>query len=324
MLNVTLPPALKTAFNNPEKTEIYYHGNCIDGFAAAAVFWEHIPNATFKPVNYGKTPAPEEGTESIIFLDFTPDIEWFNQYAPIVKDIMILDHHIDKVPVLREVVLRWPHFKIVYSQDLSGAMIAWQTINGIYEAEEIPHVINLIGKRDLGLVNTREDRLYHEIFCLYLGDTKAHYEAFLPILRLTPSRFDKVIKPQAEVVGKTLAKNIEFFYKKIKLKKTRLDIDGVEKIINTAYVSAPYYLGSEIAWRYLEDHLEADMLVNLTYTDEVMGMSFRCRRGFNYANVASKFFNGGGHSSAAGGRFNGVISATEVNNRINDKIYAEE
>ncbi len=103
-----------------ERTLVFYHGGCPDGFGGAYSAWKKFgDSAEYFPMSYGKQfETPVEGAD-VYFIDFCYPKEVMDRIASEAKSLTVLDHH----EGVEEVVKTMPHY--VYDVNRSGASIAW-------------------------------------------------------------------------------------------------------------------------------------------------------------------------------------------------------
>lgn len=103
-----------------ERTIIFYHGSCPDGFGGAYAAWKKFGDtAEYIPLYRGEElPEGIEGAQ-VYFIDFTYEKEMMDQVAAQAATLVVLDHH----EGVREVVESIPEH--VFDNDRSGATIAW-------------------------------------------------------------------------------------------------------------------------------------------------------------------------------------------------------
>ena len=131
----------------PEKLCIY-HGNCLDGFAAA---WS-VRNALGDTVEFfkgihQKSPPVVDGRD-VILVDFSYKKEVLDIMLETAASITILDHHVSAEQDLRE-LLTSGKLNGLFDMHRSGAMLAWQWFN---PGKQAPVLIEHMQDRELWLL----------------------------------------------------------------------------------------------------------------------------------------------------------------------------
>lgn len=149
-----------------EKCVIFYHANCVDGFAAAHVIERHILCGTVQvpilvPVQYGQVETQEQF--DALYGDMLKDAEVFIvdfSFPPAVMDHIAktaqstywLDHHKTAFEEMKFDISKrydlWagPNFYLVLDNSKSGAMLAWEFVHGV--GAEAPDFIKVVDDYD--------------------------------------------------------------------------------------------------------------------------------------------------------------------------------
>src|SRR4051812_39919236 len=102
------------------KTAVFYHGDCPDGFGGAYAAWKKFGDeAEYIPLKHGKPFASDVTGKDVYFIDFCYPKEAMEKIAAEAGSFTILDHH----EGVADVVKALPNF--VYDASRSGASIAW-------------------------------------------------------------------------------------------------------------------------------------------------------------------------------------------------------
>lgn len=121
-------------------TQVLYHGDCPDGFAAAWLYWRTLGDrATYIPVAHGDPPPPVDG-EDVLVVDFAYPRAVTLDMASRAKSLRVLDHHASAQADLAG--LSFAHFDM----SRSGAGLAWQDLHGDVPA---PLLVQCVEDRDL-------------------------------------------------------------------------------------------------------------------------------------------------------------------------------
>ncbi|MDB5264773.1 MAG: hypothetical protein JWN64_344 [Parcubacteria group bacterium] len=124
-----------------ERTVIFYHGNCPDGFGGAYSAWKKFgDSAEYIPLKRG-VPEPEDFKgATVFFIDFTYPQEIMDRFLAEAGGLIVLDHH----EGIQDVVESMPEH--VYDVSRSGATIAWTYF---HPDTEVPTLLNHIEDDDL-------------------------------------------------------------------------------------------------------------------------------------------------------------------------------
>lgn len=154
---------MNTAAN---KAVIFYHANCVDGFAAAHVIERHIiENTSLSPtllaVNYnaGETPEAFDARygyllkdAEVFIVDFSFPNDVMNHIALSASKLYWIDHHKTAFEALEfDINTRyetWPalNFYLLLDNSKSGAMLAWEFAYG--RNAESPDFIKIVDDYD--------------------------------------------------------------------------------------------------------------------------------------------------------------------------------
>ena len=157
---------------------VFYHGGCTDGITGAwAVFraihpavrdklaslggfftggWPVIDpleqlakaGAVFQGISHNDPcPAPElYASRDVVYVDVTPPLEVARRVASEARTLTILDHHRSAKPVISAIEGWATSSRVVYTETLSGAQIAW---DWAHAGAARPAVVDYVGDRDL-------------------------------------------------------------------------------------------------------------------------------------------------------------------------------
>lgn len=281
---------------------VFYHDLCMDGFAAAAILYQYSRSPDFIPVNYRAVPDLDDHEEKrhIVFLDFTPPVDWVVKNQAYIHSLTIIDHHADKEADCEEIKKLDVPTIIYFDTNFAGSGGTWRYVNN----GAMPEVIRLINNRDLWIA-TEEEREYHEYFVQFLkkGDKDEIFPPFLELLNYTKAQVETLIRPMVDTLITARNKNLDFHITKAEIIPVSFIRNQNTYDFDVAYLSAPYYYASEAAARLMENHDDVDLVINVTLNKKGVGLSFRSRKGTGWASWCAHQFDGGGHPDAAGGVF---------------------
>ncbi|NOQ87387.1 MAG: phosphohydrolase [Gammaproteobacteria bacterium] len=258
-----------------------YHGNCLDGFAAA---WA-VRHALGENIGFYKgihqQPPPDVTGLDVYLVDFSYKKDVLENMLKVAASITILDHHISAEKDLSE-LLKTGEVKGLFDMSKSGAMLAWEWFN---PDQLPPKLIAHIQDRDLWQFKLEGTREIHASLSSYPYD----FEVWD---RLMASNDDELaaLKRDGEAIERRLQKDVK-----------ELIASGVRRMVIGGY-DVPVLNASSA---YVSD---AGHIMSLgeafaaCYWDHPDGRSFSLRSsdvGIDVAEVAKKY-GGGGHEKAAG------------------------
>ena len=271
---------MSTNINKLKKLCIY-HGNCLDGFAAAwAVRNALAENVEFYKGIHQQSPPDVSGMD-VILVDFSYKKEVLEDMLETAASITILDHHISAEKDLSD-LLKSGKINGLFDMNRSGAMLAWQWFN---PDQQPPKLITHIQDRDLWLFKLEGTREIHAALSSYPYDFKVWD-------KLMASNDDELaaLKRDGEAIERRLQKDVK-----------ELIASGVRRMLIAGY-DVPVLNASSA---YVSDAghiMSQNEPFAACYWDHPDGRSFSLRSsedGIDVAEVAKKY-GGGGHQKAAG------------------------
>jgi hypothetical protein len=313
---------------------VFCHSHCLDGAAAAWVFWRRFPDAEIHFVQYGK-PVPVDVTGRVVVVaDFCFDLETTIDLISKARSYTMLDHH----PMARRVVQgvtdwankmafpisavvqpdngtssymecdavngRWGTFTVRWNEEESGAMQAWKFC--------YPDIEPL----DMIRYHDDHDRWVHKYpntdsYITGLGTYPLRLDTFKKLFdgSLNSTQDEDNVNNQTRIiVGKgshlvTYRKSIvDSIVKETKHYLKVRDHDGV--IHNIPVANSPKQLVSHVS--HALSHESPDTPFSLVYYDTAKGRVYRfgsSKTGLNVTPIA-EFWGGGGHAHASGTVYN--------------------
>ena len=269
--------------NKSEKSKklCIYHGNCLDGFAAA---WS-VRYALGDSVKFHKgihqQPAPDVTDRDVILVDFSYKKEVIVNMLKTASSITILDHHISAAEDL-SALLKSEKLKGLFDMNKSGAMLAWQWFN---PDRQPPALINYIQDRDLWLFKIDGSREINAALTSYPFDFKVWDS-----LMASNNHDLEVLKRDGEAIERRLQKDVK-----------ELIASGVRRMIIADY-DVPV-LNAPSAYVSDAGHImSVGEPFAACYWDHRDGRSFSLRSNNDGVDVAevAKRYGGGGHKQSAG------------------------
>ncbi len=125
---------------------VIHHAPCPDGFGAAYACGKGLGrNVDYVGARH-KTEPPDVAGREVLMLDYCYAEDVMAGLIEKAKSVKVIDHHADKVEVLRRLKRRFgAAFGYLYDADSSGATMAWRYFND----SEPPALLRYIEDRDL-------------------------------------------------------------------------------------------------------------------------------------------------------------------------------
>jgi len=263
-----------------ERTIIFYHGSCPDGFGGAYAAWKKFGDtAEYVPLHRGEEELPELSGADVYFIDFTYEKEDMHAIAERAASLTILDHH----EGVRSVVESFPNH--VFDNDRSGATIAW---NQFHPGAPVPKLLQFI----------QDDDLFH----FKLPDTRSVL-AYLGVNPFTFEFWDEVAAKlddpiESEKLISTMRAYGEYFEKLAELAADKAHpvlFEGHEVMFATAH---PYKPMKSLVGNLLAKAHPPFALVVAAHP-KGFGVSIRGDGSIDVSEIAQRY-GGNGHKSSAG------------------------
>lgn len=281
-----------------------YHGNCDDGFGAAwAVRKFFGDDVLFIPGVYGNDP-PDVAGKNVLMVDFSykrPVLDGMLRSgdANQAMTICILDHHKTAAADLADIAFpedsydpatwrnkwemacEWP-VRAIFDMNRSGAQIAWDYL---FDGEERPQFIDLIGDRDL--------------WKFEYGDRTRRFSAALRTYPMTFESWDRIADAPEDLVAEGAG-------------ILRAHNANIAKFLSDAYfdevggyrvpvVNVPYHYASDTAHALLSKFPDAPFTACwFKRGDGMVQWSLRSEDTRADVSEIAKQLGGGGHRNAAG------------------------
>lgn len=258
-----------------------YHGNCLDGFAAAwAVRHTLGDEVVFYKGIHQQTP-PDVSDREVFLVDFSYKKDVLISMLKTAASITILDHHISAQQDLSE-LLNNGEIKGLFNMDKSGAMLAWEWF---HPEQQAPELIAFIQDRDLWKFELEGSREINAALSSYPFD----FAVWDSLMNSSEAEL-AALRQNGAAIERKLEKDIE-----------ELLASGIRRMVIAGY-DVPV-LNAPSAYVSDAGHImSTNEPFAACYWDHAKGRSFSLRSsesGVDVAEVAKKF-GGGGHAKAAG------------------------
>ncbi len=139
------------------KVEVWYHANCVDGFAAAYILRQHYKDVELKfvPVQYGQPPPVLTELTDLYIVDFSYPLETLKKLTENsnLNIMVVIDHHITAEGTLKEfdVWARSNEHKVlvIFDKEKSGAVLTWKYCHSEEDEWALPELYSYVQDRDL-------------------------------------------------------------------------------------------------------------------------------------------------------------------------------
>lgn len=263
------------------KTLCIYHGNCLDGFAAAwAVRHTLGDEVEFYKGIHQQTP-PDVSDREVFLVDFSYKKDVLISMLKTATSITILDHHISAQQDLSE-LLNSGEIKGLFNMNKSGAMLAWEWF---HPEQQAPQLIAFIQDRDLWKFELEGSREINAALSSYPFD----FAVWDSLMSRSETEL-AALRQNGAAIERKLQKDIE-----------ELLASGIRRMVIAGYdvpvLNAPSSYVSDAG-----HIMSTNEPFAACYWDHAEGRSFSLRSsetGVDVAEVAKKY-GGGGHAKAAG------------------------
>jgi len=257
-----------------KKPLVIYHGNCYDGFSAAWVAKQAIPDAEFFAARYNDPP-PDVQDRVVLMVDISYSRDILVAMLDSAALLRVLDHH-----KTAEAACAGLDF-CTFDLSRSGARLAWRYF---YPEMDPPDWLLRVEDRDL--------------WRFAFDDTKAVH-AYIASLPMTFENWDALNALSiADIAAKghAIAGYIQTWCQKAAKEAYLTTLNDIPCIV----VNVPYQNASEMGSVLLEQHSSAAFAVGyFKRADGRWQYSLRSRSDFDVSEVAKRY-GGGGHPGAAG------------------------
>ena len=282
------------------KPIIIFHGNCMDGIAAAWGVYDglrHLPELPEFVQGYYGNPPPAIKGRDVYIVDFSYPANVMEQIIAEANMVVVLDHHASAKQACQNVTVdESTGSKIIFDMNRSGAMLAWD----FFHSEEPPLVLQYIQDRDLWTWKLP----YSQEINMFLRnpdiiDPNKPMEAFLQL-----SKFAAM--PDADFLGISVPRGEELLKARDRLVEectknwfvVTMQLPEGEVLVPACF--APSSIASECGntLAYMEGAEVGVVFGNLAFGK--FACSIRGRKGTDLAKRLALHYGGGGHDQAAG------------------------
>lgn len=314
-----------------EKAVVYYHQNCMDGSCSAALMKillkeRCVSNTEFVPVNYNTEFPMDTVDESAICLmvDFSVPVEVLEQIQAKSVGLLIIDHHKSAVEaILKYQETETPKFGyILGGTNHSGASLVYEIFYNqlqlTYKSNAMEKIVSHCYYHDLWRHNgVITDPSYGFVTAVYglCEDSDKNTASenirnfFVEFFEYKDYQDDKDYSSKFLMqiegysnIGLQMLKFKDLEAKAYVASGKHCILQQGERIYNFFAVKAPYRAASMVGTTGYMEHPHTNFVA--IYEDkpdsEDYVISLRARKGGVDVSEVAKFYEGGGHASAAG------------------------
>lgn len=289
---------MKNTFDLTKNIIVFYHENCLDGFASSYVAWkkfkekaEYIPlSHTVKGIDVLKSKKIKINDlkdKEIFFIDFCLKDSEMNKILKIAKSLAVLDHHESRKDFVKSLS------GSVYGEKISGAYIASKYF---FPKNKVPKLIEYISINDTYTFSKEEKiKKIEKNIISYLVTLEYDFKVF----QKTEKDFEdknkllEIIK-LGNILNTNYLKLVETQVEKAKL----IDFEGYKVYAINASSIFRNELGHKLAQKS-----KSKFSLIYTFEDRELKISMRGDGKVDLSKLAEKF-GGGGHFNAAAFKMN--------------------
>ncbi len=259
----------------------FFHANCIDGTASAAIIKHKYPDAKLIPINHGDPLLVNVKGKTVFVVDYSFSEEIFKKMKKEAKEVFWYDHHKTAIPIQK--ALGWGILDLAES----GASLTWKQE---YPDASIPKVIQYVKDKDIWewkLPHSRE-------VSAALRETENIHDPSSESWKRWFADFKEVEIP----------KLIEWGSRALKTQKQRI-LEGAKRSFEVNFhghkaMAVNWGLESSEMGEYFYKDLGYEIAIIFYYTGDVWNFSLRSDK-IDVSELAKKY-GGGGHPGASGFR----------------------
>jgi oligoribonuclease NrnB/cAMP/cGMP phosphodiesterase (DHH superfamily) len=264
-----------------DKILCFFHANCTDGAAAAAVIRRKYPEAKCYPMNHGDPIRASVKNKKLFIVDFSFDAETLGRFQDSAKEVHWYDHHITAVPTLKKI--GWG----VIDLKECGATLTWKQE---FPDVPLPRILEYVRDKDLyewKLPQSREISMYLRGVD---GITNPNNEVWKKLMDgLSQTEWEQMVRE-----GDTALR-----YQKSTIQRGLKNAFPVDFHGHRA-LAVNWSLEASDMGEYIYKELGYEVAVIFYYTGKIWNFSLRSEA-VDVSNLSLKY-GGGGHPGAAGFR----------------------
>lgn len=263
----------------------FYHADCIDGSASAAILKKKYPVIQLYPVKHDGTLPEIDVTGAILFIvDFSFKTEVMKNFKIQAKEVYWYDHHKTALPIQKE--LGWG----IINLEESGASLTWKQE---FPTLPLPPVIAYVKDKDLWQWKLPHSREMSLLLKEYEDIHEPAKQAWQHLLHFSQQDCEALLS-SAQVLAKSLKRRL----KEASQKGFEVNFEGHKTFaLNWSQES------SEMG-EYIYQELKYPVALMFYYSGKSWVFSLRSQT-VDVSELAQKY-GGGGHPGASGFRSDSI------------------
>lgn len=260
-----------------DRTIVFYHGDCPDGFGGAYSAWKKFGDTVeYRGLSRDK-PAPTDIEGAVLyFIDFCYDQPTMDRIVAEAKSVIVLDHH----EGVRSVIESMPEYR--YSEDKSGATVAWEYFHPGVPA---PKLLQYVEDGDLyrhALPHAHQVLSY----CYMQPFTFQDWEKLIPELE-DPKRFAEIV-----AIGQAYTDHSVYLVQEIAKRAELVTFEGYTVYLASCSKFHASFVGHTLAKK------KGPLALIATVKPDHLRVSMRGDGSVDLTKIAQKY-GGNGHPNAA-------------------------
>ncbi len=259
----------------------FFHANCVDGAASAAVIRKKYPQAKCYPMNHGDRLRARPKGKNLYIVDFSFKPELMLRFKEEAQAVHWYDHHITAVPIQKE--LGWGEIDL----EECGATLTWKQE---FPDQPLPKILEYVRDKDLyqwKLPDSRE-------ISMFLRQVEGITNPLNPFWQELLSGPDDAAWKEMSQLGAQGLKHQEMTLKQGIKNGFELDFHGHRTLV------VNWSLEASDMGEFIYKDLGYDIALMFYFTGRGWNFSLRSEK-VDVSQLALKY-GGGGHPGAAGFR----------------------
>lgn len=263
----------------------FYHANCTDGAASAAVIKKKYPHATFYPMNHGD-PIPVSVKDKKVFIvDFSFKEEILKKFKEEAKEVFWYDHHKTSLPAHQS--LQWG----IIDLGESGASLTWKQE---YPDQQVPKIIQYVKDKDIWEWKLPFSRAINMALREYEGIHDPESRIWQQLIgHLTDAEFEKMKEWGNRALKSQRMRMVEWSKNGFEL-----EFEGCRAF------AINWTLESSEMGEYIYKELGFEVAIIFSFVEDHWNFSLRSNQ-VDVSQIAVKY-GGGGHPGASGFRHESI------------------
>lgn len=271
--------------NKENEIICFYHANCTDGAASAAVIKKKYPDAKLYPMNHGD-PIPVSVKDKKVFIvDFSFKEEILKKFKEEAKELYWYDHHKTSLPAHK--LLQWG----IIDLGESGASLTWKQE---YPNQPVPKIIQYVKDKDIWEWKLPFSRAINMALREYEGIHDPENAIWQQLIdHLTDAEFEKMKEWGSRALKSQRMRMVEWSKNGFEL-----EFEGRRAF------AINWTLESSEMGEYIYKELGFEVAIIFSFVEDHWNFSLRSNQ-VDVSQIAVKY-GGGGHPGASGFRHESI------------------